>query len=199
MPRSHVYAMEYWPSHSQLCPARSHFYTMEYWLSHSELCLSEAMHVYMGENSFFLWSYHIGGAFKSTQLLFDNYRFFNHHLIHDIQQIMGGLYNLHKFQWAITSCFFYVEYWPENIKPCLPPCGGLCDIQISHTQQLPSESCSSPPYVKMTSHCSDRGFGMMYSASCSPYIIGLWAWQVLSGCMFTGSDQSCVFIHVLLK
>ena len=85
---------------------------------------SEAMHVYMGEKRFSLWSYHIGTVFKSIQLSFDIYRFSNHHLVHDIHQMIGGLHNLFKFQWAITSCLSYVEYWPENIKTCLPPCGG---------------------------------------------------------------------------
>ena len=85
---------------------------------------SEAMHVYMGENRFSLWSYHIGTVFKSIQPSFDIYRVSNHHLVHDIHQMIGGLHNLYKFQWAITSCFSYVKYWPENIKTCLPPCGG---------------------------------------------------------------------------
>ena len=42
--------------------------------------LSEAMHVYMGENRLSLWSYHIGTVFKSIQLSFDIYRVSNHHL-----------------------------------------------------------------------------------------------------------------------
>ena len=85
---------------------------------------SEAMRVYMGENRFSLWSYHIGTVFKSIQLSFDIYRVSNHHLVHDIHQMVGGLHNLYKFQWSITSCLSYVKYWPENIKTCLPPCGG---------------------------------------------------------------------------
>ena len=85
---------------------------------------SEALHVYMGENRFSLWSYPIGTVFKSIQLSFDIYRVSNHHLVHDIHQMVGGLHNLYTFQWSITSCLSYVEYWPENIKTCLPPCGG---------------------------------------------------------------------------
>ena len=93
---------------------------------------SEAMHVYMGKNRFSLWSYHIGTVFKSIQLSLDIYRVSNHHLVlvHDIHQMIGGLHNLYKFQWAITSCLSYVEYWPENIKACLQHCGGKCDIPI---------------------------------------------------------------------
>ena len=85
---------------------------------------SEAMHVYMGENRFSLWSYHIGTVFKSIQLSFDIHRVSNHHSVYDIHQMIGGLHNLCKFKWAITSCLSYVEYWPENIQTCLPPCGG---------------------------------------------------------------------------
>ena len=48
---------------------------------------SEAMHVYMGENRFSLWSYHIGTVFKRRQLSFDIYKVSNHHFIHDIQFI----------------------------------------------------------------------------------------------------------------
>ena len=78
----------------------------------------------MGENRFSLWSYHIGTVFESIQLSFDIYRVSNHHLVHDIHQMVGGLHNLYKFQWSITSCLSYIEYWPEDIKTCLPPCGG---------------------------------------------------------------------------
>ena len=39
---------------------------------------SEAMHVYMGENRFSLWSYHIGTVFKRSQLSFDIYKVSNH-------------------------------------------------------------------------------------------------------------------------
>ena len=85
---------------------------------------SEDMHVYMGEIRFSLWSYHIDTVFKSIQLSCDICRVSNHHLVHDIHQMVGGLHNLYKFQWSITSCLSYVEYWPENIKTCLPPCGG---------------------------------------------------------------------------
>ena len=85
---------------------------------------SEAMHVYMGENRFSLWSYHIGTVFKSIQLSFYIYRVSNHHLVYDIHQMISELHNLYKFQWAITSCLFYVECWPGNIKTCLPPFGG---------------------------------------------------------------------------
>ena len=74
---------------------------------------SEAMHVYMGENRFSLWSYHIGTVFKCSQLSFDIYKVSNHHLIHDIHQMTSGLPNLYKFQWAITSSLSYVEYWPR--------------------------------------------------------------------------------------
>ena len=59
---------------------------------------SEAMHVYMGENKFSLCSYHIGTVFKSIQLSFDIYRVSNHHLVHDIHQMIGRLHNLYKFQ-----------------------------------------------------------------------------------------------------
>ena len=32
------------------------------------------------------------------------------------------------------------------------------------------------------------------------FVMGLWGQHlVLSGCMFTGSDRSCIFVHVLLK
>ena len=48
---------------------------------------SEAMHVYMGENRFSLWSYHIGTVFKRSQLSFDIYKVSNHHFIHDIHQM----------------------------------------------------------------------------------------------------------------
>ena len=82
------------------------------------------MFVYMGEKRFPLWSYHIGTVLKRIQLSFDIYRVSNHQLVHDIHQMVGGLHNLYKFQWSITSCLSYVEYWPENIKTCLPPCGG---------------------------------------------------------------------------
>ena len=85
---------------------------------------SEAKHVYMGENRFSLWSYHIGTVFKSIQLSINIYRVFNHHLVLDIHQMISGLHNLYTFQWAIKSCLSYVEYWPENIKTCMPPCGG---------------------------------------------------------------------------
>ena len=79
---------------------------------------SEAMHVYMGENKFSLWSYHIGTVFKRSQLSLDIYKVSNHHIIHDIHQMTSGLPNLYKFQWAITSSLSYVEYWPENITSC---------------------------------------------------------------------------------
>ena len=85
---------------------------------------SEAMHVYMGKIRFSLWSYHIDTVFKSIQLSCDICWVSNHHLVHDIHQMVGGLHNLYKFQWPIISCLSYVEYWPENIKTCLPPCGG---------------------------------------------------------------------------
>ena len=86
---------------------------------------SEAMHVYTGENRFSLWSYHFGTVFKSIQLSINIYRVCNHHLVLDIHQMMiGGLHNLYTFQWAIKSCLSYIEYWPENIKTCMPPCGG---------------------------------------------------------------------------
>ena len=75
---------------------------------------SDAMHVYMGENRFSLWSYHIGTVFKRSQLSFDIYKVSNHHFIHDIHQMTSWLPYLYKFQWAITSSLSYVEYWPEN-------------------------------------------------------------------------------------
>ena len=53
---------------------------------------TEAMHVYMGENKFSLWNYHIGTVFKSIQLSFDIYRVSNHHLVHDIHQMIDGLH-----------------------------------------------------------------------------------------------------------
>ena len=56
---------------------------------------SEAMHVYMGENRFSLWSYHIDTVFKSIQLSCDICRVSNHHLVHDIHQMVGGLHNLY--------------------------------------------------------------------------------------------------------
>ena len=61
---------------------------------------SEALHVYMGENRFSLWSCPIGTVFKSIQLSFDIYRVSNHHLVHDIHQMVGGLHNLYTFQWS---------------------------------------------------------------------------------------------------
>ena len=59
---------------------------------------SETMHVYMGKNRFSLWSYHIDRVFKIIQLSFDICRVSNHHLVHDIHQMVGGLHNLYKFQ-----------------------------------------------------------------------------------------------------
>ena len=117
---------------------------------------SKAMHVYMGENRFSLWSYHIGTVFKRSQLSFDIYKVSNHHLIHDIHQMTSGLPNLYKFQWAITSSLSYVEYWPENIKTVLAALWWL--MWHSNTLQLPSESCSSSPCVMIMSHCSEGGF-----------------------------------------
>ena len=149
---------------------------------------SEAMHVYMGENRFSLWSYHIGTVFKRSQLSFDIYKVSNHHFIHDIHQMTSGLPNLYKFQWAITSSLSYVEYWPENNKTVLT--SGLPNLYKfqwaitsslsyveywpennktvlaalwwlmwhSNTLQLPSESCSSSPCVMIMSHCSEGGF-----------------------------------------
>ena len=85
---------------------------------------SEAMHVYMGENMFSLWHYHSGTVFKSIQLSFDIYRVSNHHLVHDIHQMIGGLHNLYKFQWAITSCLFLRqilgwEHQTRAVSDCL--------------------------------------------------------------------------------
>ena len=117
---------------------------------------SEAMHVYMGENRFSLWSYHIGTVFKCSQLSFDIYKVSNHHFIHDIHQMTSGLPNLYKFQWAITSSLSYVEYWPENNKTVLAALWWL--MWHSNTLQLPSESCSSSPCVMIMSHCSEGGF-----------------------------------------
>ena len=105
---------------------------------------SEAIHVYMGKNGSSIWSNHIGTVFKSIQLSFDIYGVSNHHLVHDIHQMVGGQHNLYKFQWSITSGLSYVEYWPENIKTCLPPCGGLCDIPISCS---PPSNPAVPLYV----------------------------------------------------
>ena len=119
---------------------------------------SEAMHVYMGENRFSLWSYHIGTVFKSIQLSFDIYRVSNRHLVHDIHQMIGGLHNLYKFQWAITSCLFYVEYWPENIKTQDMPAALWWLMWHSNTLHPPSESCSSSLCVMIMSHCSEGGF-----------------------------------------
>ena len=81
---------------------------------------SEAMHVYMGENRFSLWSYHIGTVFKRSQLSFDIYKVSNHHLIHDIHQMTSGLPNLYKFQWAITSSLSYVGIlaWEHQDSAC---------------------------------------------------------------------------------
>ena len=117
---------------------------------------SEAMHVYMGENRFSLWSYHIGTVFKRSQLSFDIYKVSNHHFIHDIHQMTSGLPNLYKFQWAITSSLSYVEFWPENIKTVLAALWRL--MWHCNTLQLPSESCSSSPCVMIMSHCSEGGF-----------------------------------------
>ena len=117
---------------------------------------SEAMHVYMGENRFSLWSYHIGTVFKRSQLSFDIYKVSNHHFIHDIHQMTSGLPNLYKFQWAITSSLSYIEYWPENNKTVLAALWWL--MWHSNTLQLPSESCSSSPCVMIMSHCSEGGF-----------------------------------------
>ena len=117
---------------------------------------SEAMHVYMGENRFSLWSYHIGTVFKCSQLSFDIYKVSNHHLIHDIHQMTSGLPNLYKFQWAITSSLSYVKYWPENIKTVLAALWWL--MWHFNTLQLPSESCSSSPCVMIMSHCLEGGF-----------------------------------------
>ena len=107
---------------------------------------SEAMHVYMGENRFSLWSYHIGTVFKRSQLSFDIYKVSNHHFIHDIHQMTSAQPNLYKFQWAITSSLSYVEYWPENIKTVLAALWLL--MWHSNTLQLPSESCSSSPLFR---------------------------------------------------
>ena len=113
-------------------------------------------HVYMGENRFSLWSYHIGTVFKRRQLSFDIYKVSNHHFIHDIHQMTSGLPNLYKFQWAITSSLSYVEYWPETNKTVLVALWWL--MWHSNTLQLPSESCSSSPCVMIMSHCSEGGF-----------------------------------------
>ena len=124
---------------------------------------SEAMHVYMGENMFSLWNYHIGTVFRSIQLSFDIYRVSNHHLVHDIHQMVGGLHNLYKFHWAITSCLFLPRIlgWEHQDMPT-----ALWWLMWhSNTLQPPSESCSSSPCVMIMSHCSEGGFRLMYSAS----------------------------------
>ena len=113
---------------------------------------SEAMHVYMGENRFSLWSYHFGIVFKIIQLSFDMYRVSNHHLVHDIHQMIGGLHNLYKFQWAITSCLSYVKYWPENIKTA------VANVTLQYPAAPLSQSCSSSPCVMIMSYCSEGGF-----------------------------------------
>ena len=124
---------------------------------------SEAMHVYMGENRFSLWSYHIGTVFKSIQLSFYIYRVSNHHLVYDIHQMISELHNLYKFQWAITSCLFYVECWPGNIKTV--PAALWWLMWHSNTLHPPSESCISPLCVMIMSQSSEGGFRQMYSAS----------------------------------
>ena len=163
---------------------------------------SEAMHVYMGENRFSLWSYHIGTVFESIQLSFDIYRVSNHHLVYDIHQMIGGLHNLFKFQWAITSCLSYVEYWPENIWTY------ACRLVVANlTFQYPASPLRILQFLFM---CNDNvplfGGGLpldvlsILEAAGHNVVMGLWGQHlVLSGCMFTGSDRSCIFVHVLLK
>ena len=111
---------------------------------------SGAMHIYMGENLFSIWSYNIGDAFKSIQLSFDIYRVSYHHLVHDIHQIICGLHNLCKFQWAITSCLTYGM--PATLWWLM-----WHQISYSNTLQLPSEPWCTPPYVMTISHCLEGG------------------------------------------
>ena len=119
---------------------------------------SEAMHVYMGKNMFSLWSYHIGTVFKSIKLSFHIYSLSNHHLVHDIhqtitpwttqfiQQISMSRHILHFLRWILA--------WEhQNIPAAL-----WWLMWHSNTLQLPSKSCSSPPYVMIMSRCSEGGF-----------------------------------------
>ena len=95
---------------------------------------------------------------KSIQLSFDIYRVSNHLLVHDIHQIIGGLHNLFKFQWAITSCLSYVEYWREHQEHQDMPAALWWLMWHSNTLHPPSESCSSSVSVMIMSHCSEGGF-----------------------------------------
>ena len=171
---------------------------------------SETMHVYMDENSFSLWSYHIGTVFKSIQLSFDIYRVSNHHLIYDIHQMIGGLHNLFKFQWAITSCLSYVEY--SNIG--LRTSTHACRLVVANvTFQYPASPLRILQFLFMSNNDNVPLFGggggggglpldvlSILEAAGHNVVMGLWGQHfVLSGCMFTGSDRSCIFVHVLLK
>ena len=106
---------------------------------------SEAMHVYIGEK--------IGSPIEVIIL---TYWVSNHHLVHNIHQIIGGLHNLCKFQWAITSCLSYVDCWRENIKTCRATLLWL--MWHSNNLQLPSKSCSPNPYVMIMSHWSEGAY-----------------------------------------
>ena len=148
----------------------------------------------MGEYRFSLWSYCIGGAFKSIQLSFDIYRVSYHHLVHDIHQIIGWLHNLYKFQWTITSCLSYIKYWPQNIKKAWHL------VLANVTFQYPA----APLWIlQFTSICNDNvplfGGGLpvdvhsiLQAIHCNRYFRAAFS---LSGCMFTGSYGSCVFIN----
>ena len=104
------------------------------------LCVKPCMFTIMGENRFSLLSYHIGNVFSSIQLSFDIYRVSNRH---DIHQMIGGLHNLYKFQWAITSC---LSYYTSNIGLRTPR--HACHLVFANMTfqylQLPSEILQFP-------------------------------------------------------
>ena len=158
----------------------------------------EAMHVCMGENTFSLWSYHFGSAYKSIQLPFDICKVSNHHLVHDIQQILGRLHHLHRFQWTITPCHSYVEYWPlGGLNVTSGQLFQYVPAVSLRILQFPSNCNNNVPYCLegASASCTQHLPRAIYCNGCLRV-----SFKVLLGCMFTGSDQRCFLsMDVLLK
>ena len=74
------------------------------------------------------------------------------HLVHDIQQILGRLHKLYKFQWTFISCFPMSKMGslPLAVRSMLwaSSCNGALRVAFSfvrlHVYRIRSEMCFSP-------------------------------------------------------
>ena len=96
----------------------------------------------MGRDMFSMGCNHIGNASKCRRL-FDIYKVFNHHLVHDILQKFSKLCRFWIiFCWTITPCLCNFENCPQNTVVYLPPCG-LCDIKSAVSIHYSSPKCNN--------------------------------------------------------